>query len=46
MVLKYKKCLACGKLYIVGTTHYHIVTISSGNRDGRREGSGGRATFV
>ena len=41
MVLKYKKCSYCGKLYVVGTTHYHIINVSSGNRGGK-EGSGGR----
>ena len=42
MVVKYAKCSYCGKLYIVGTTHYHFTTVSGGNRGGPVEGGNER----
>ena len=36
--MKYAKCGICGKLYVVGTSHYHIINVSNGNRGGRRKG--------
>ena len=34
MVVKFAKCYTCGKLYVVGTSHYHAINISSGNPTG------------
>ena len=37
MVVKYAKCDYCGKLYVVGTSHYHFINVSNGNPSGPRE---------
>ena len=34
--MKYAKCGICGKLYVVGTSHYHL-NVSNGNPNGPGE---------